>query len=230
MSCKRGKATPNSYVKLQLFADSGGYCQNPECNLPLFHNVGESNFHIAEMAHIIGASNDGPRSLITLTKDDKGKFENLILLCPNCHTKIDKAESEFSDRLLKKWKSSHSLKIQVLFGIKKYENRSGIRQVVKKIMLENRVIFDTVGPLTDERFNPESENPKKWKEGILSTILPNNRKLLEIIEANYNLLNPEEEIVFANFKQHVRDFEDKHINDNELSGATFPIKMNNIFE
>ena len=97
-------------------------------------------------------------------------------------------------------------------------------------MLENKVIFDTVGPLTDERFNPESENPKKWKDGILSTILPNNRKLLEIIEVNYNLLNSDEEIVFANFKQHVRDFEDKHINDNELSGATFPIKMNNIFE
>ena len=62
------------------------------------------------------------------------------------------------------------------------------------------------------------------------TILPNNRKLLEIIEVNYDLLNPDEAIVFANFKQHVRDFEDKHINDNELSGATFPIKMNNIFE
>lgn len=230
MSCKRGKATPNPYVKLQLFADSAGYCQNPECNLPLFHNVGKSNFHIAEMAHIIGASNDGPRSSITLTKADKGKFENLILLCPNCHTKIDKTESEFSDKLLKKWKSNHSLKIQDLFGIIKYENRSAIRQVVKKIMLENKVIFDTVGPLTDERFNPESENPKKWKEGILSTILPNNRKLLEIIEVNYNQLNHEEEIVFANFKQHVRDFEDKHINDNELSGATFPIKMNNIFE
>ncbi|VXB57882.1 conserved hypothetical protein [Flavobacterium sp. 9R] len=230
MSCKRGKASPSPYVKLQLFADSGGYCQNPECNLPLFHNLGESNFHIAEMAHIIGASNDGPRNSITLTKSEKGKFENLILLCPNCHTKIDKVESEFSDSLLKKWKSNHSRRIKDLFGIKKFEERESIRKVLRKIMLENKVIFDTVGPLTDERFNPESENPKKWKEGILSTILPNNRKILGIVEANYDLLNPDEEIVFANFKQHVRDFEDKHINDNELSGATFPLKMNNIFE
>jgi len=230
MYCNRGKASPNPYVKLQLFADSGGYCQNPECNLALFHSLGESKFHIAEMAHIIGASKDGPRNKIHLKTIDKGKFENLILLCPNCHTMIDKAENEFSDNLLKKWKSNHSLKIQTLFGIKKYDSRDAIRQVLKKIMLENKVIFDTVGPLTEERFNPESENPKKWKKGILSTILPNNRKLLQIIEVNYDLLKPDEEIVFANFKQHVRDFEDKHINDNELSGATFPIKMNNIFE
>lgn len=230
MSCKRGKASPNPYVKLQLFADSAGYCQNPECNLALFHSLGESKFHIAEMAHIIGASIDGPRNSISLKAIDKGKFENLILLCPNCHTKIDKAENEFSDKLLKKWKANHSQKIKDLFGIKKFENREAIRKVLRKIMLENRIIFDTVGPLTDERFNPESENPKKWKEGILSAILPNNRKILQIIEFNYDLLNSEEEIIFANFKQHVRDFEDKHINDNELSGATFPIKMNTIFE
>lgn len=230
MPCKRGKASPNPYVKLQLFADSGGYCQNPECNLALFHNIGESNFHIAEMAHIIGASNDGPRSSTSLKAIDKGKFENLILLCPNCHTKIDKAENEFSDDLLKKWKLNHSSKIQSIFGIKEYKDRLEIKQVVKKIMLENKVLFDRFGPLTDERFNPESEFPKKWREGIHTTILPNNRKLLQIIEVNYTLLNPGEEIMFAEFKQHVRDFEDKHINNNEISGATFPIKMNNIFD
>lgn len=230
MSCKRGKASPNPFVKLQLFADSGGFCQNPECNLSLFHNIGNNDFHIAEMAHIIGASDDGPRSSVSLTAFDKGKFENLILLCPNCHTTIDKAESEFPDNLLRKWKSNHSSKIRDQFGIKKYSDRSAIRKIVKRIMLENRVIFDKFGPLTEERFNPESEFPKKWREGIHQTILPNNRTLLQLIDVNYELLNTEEEILFAEFKQHVRDFEDKHINDNEISGATFPIKMNYIFE
>ena len=230
MSCTRGKASPNPFVKLQLFADSGGYCQNPKCNLSLFHSIGNNDFHIAEMAHIIAASNDGPRSLETLTEVDKGKFENLILLCPNCHTTIDKAESEFPDDLLRIWKSNHSLKIQNLFGIEKYNNRSEIRKIAKRIMLENKVIFDKFGPLTDERFNPESEFPKKWREGIHKTILPNNRQLLQLIEVNYALLNPQEELLFAEFKQHVRDFEDKHINNNEISGATFPIEMNNIFE
>lgn len=58
MACNRGKANPNSHTKLQLFADSGGYCQNPDCNLNLFHNIGEANFHIAEMAHIISAAEE----------------------------------------------------------------------------------------------------------------------------------------------------------------------------
>ncbi len=230
MTCTRGKASPNQFVKIQLFADSGGYCQNPECNMSLFHSIGSSDFHIAEMAHIIGVSDDGPRSLESFTDVEKGKFENLILLCPNCHTTIDKAESEFSDDLLRTWKSNHSLKIQNLFGIKKYENRSEIRKIVNRLMLENKVIFDKFGPLTDERFNPESEFPIKWKEGIHKTILPNNRQLLQLIEVNYGLLNEREELVFADFKQHVSDFEDKHINNNEISGATFPIEMNNIFK
>ncbi|AWH86328.1 hypothetical protein HYN59_14965 [Flavobacterium album] len=230
MSCKRGKASPSPLVKLQLFADSGGYCQNPECNLHLFQNVGDSDFHIAEMAHIIAASGDGPRSSVVLSPVDKGSFENLILLCPNCHTKIDKAESEFPDNLIRRWKSDHSLKISRQFGIIRYSSRSEIRKVVMRIMLENKVIFDKFGPLTDERFNPESESPKKWREGIHKTILPNNRKLVQLVDINYELLNTEEELLFAEFKQHVSDFEDKHINNNEISGATFPVKMNKIFE
>lgn len=99
-----------------------------------------------------------------------------------------------------------------------------------RIMLENKVIFDKFGPLTDERFNPESESPKKWREGIHKTILPNNRKLVQLVDINYELLNTEEELLFAEFKQHVSDFEDKHINNNEISGATFPVKMDKIFE
>ena len=87
MTCKRGKASPDAHTKLRLFADSGGYCQNPNCNVNLFLNIGEADFHIAEMAHIISAGDLGPRSK-NLTKEQKGEFLNLILLCPNCHTKI----------------------------------------------------------------------------------------------------------------------------------------------
>jgi len=81
MVCSRGEATPNAHTKLRLFADSAGYCQNPACNRPLFIDAGDKNIHIAEMAHVFAAADDGPRANPILTNAERGRFENLILLC-----------------------------------------------------------------------------------------------------------------------------------------------------
>jgi hypothetical protein len=229
MSCTRGKANPDAHTKLKLFADSGGFCQNPDCNKNLFLVVGDTEFHIAEMAHIISAGNDGPRSDSTILKELKGDFSNLILLCPTCHTKIDKAESEFPESLILTWKKEHSLKIQKLFNIKLFGNRPDARKSILPLLNENRKIFEIYGPLTDERFNPESEMPKLWHRKTLQYILPNNRNILNIIEANYSLLSPGEIEVAELFKQHVFDFESKHLNNEDINGIQFPVELNNIF-
>jgi len=230
MSCTRGEASPNSHTKLKLFADSGGYCQNPECNDNLFLTIGKADFHIAEMAHIISAGEKGPRTDLKLSKADKGDFSNLILLCPTCHTKIDKAESEYPEILIKQWKISHSSKINSLFNIKLFNTRQEARQSVVPILNENKTIFDTYGPLTDERYNPESEIPQLWLSKIQQVILPNNRKLLRILDANYPLLSEEEIKTTELFRQHVLDFEAKHINKENINGLQFPSQLQNVFK
>jgi hypothetical protein len=229
MGCSRGEASPNPHTKLRLFADSGGYCQNPECNLNLFLTIGASDVHIAEMAHIISAGDTGPRSGSELTTADKGSFSNLILLCPTCHTKIDKAESEFPDNLVKSWKNYHSQKINSLFNIKQYTSRIEARKALVPILAENKTIFEIYGPLTDERFNPESEMPAQWISKIHQYILPNNRKLFKILESNYNLLTDGEKKTTEIFKQHVLDFEAKHINNENINGIQFPSKLHLVF-
>jgi hypothetical protein len=229
MSCTRGEASPNSHTKLRLFADSGGYCQNPDCNENLFLTIGDSDFHIAEMAHIISAGDSGPRSDISVSKIDKGSFSNLILLCPTCHTKIDKAELEFPDGLIRNWKKEHSKKINEIFNIKQYKNRNEARQSVLPILNENKTIFDIYGPMTDERFNPESEMPKMWLSKIRQNILPNNRKLLRILDSNYNLLTDEEIKIAEKFRQHVLDLELKHLNNQDINGIQFPSKLHFVF-
>lgn len=229
MSCKRGKASPDSHTKLKLFADSGGYCQNPECNVNLFQTIGNVDFHIAEMAHIISAGKCGPRTNLKLSQSEKGDFYNLILLCPTCHTKIDKAESEYSEELIKEWKNSHSKKINELFNIKLFTNRAEARSFVAPLLNENKMIFDIYGPLTDERFNPESEMPQLWLHKIQQVVLPNNRKILQILDVNYSLLSEEEVRITELFRQHVSDFEAKHINKEDIDGLQFPRQLNNIF-
>lgn len=227
MTCNRGKASPDSHTKLKLFADSGGYCQNPDCNVNLFLNIGEADFHIAEMAHIISAGDSGPRTK-KISEEQKGEFSNLILLCPTCHTKIDKAANEFPESLIKKWKKEHSQKINTLFNIKLFTNREEVRKAILPLLNENRTIFNIYGPLTDERFNPESEMPKTWLSKIHSNILPNNRKILNILQKNYNLLSNDEAEIVEQFRQHVLDFESRHLNNEELNGVQFPSGMNNI--
>ena len=230
MAYSRGKASPNAQTKLRLFADSGGFCQNPDCNANLFLSIGDTDFHIAEMAHVFCASDKGPRMNSRLSAEERGCYSNLILLCPTCHTKIDKAENEYPDTLIFDWKTNHVNKIKNLFGVKTFSSRECVRTFIIRFLGENRTIFETYGPMTDERFNPESIMPKLWMRKIYTSILPNNRVIMNTINANYSLLNEMEMKVVEIFRQHVSDFENKHINNSEENGIKFPAEINNIFK
>lgn len=229
MACTRGEAKPDSHTKLRLFADSGGYCQNPDCNDNLFLTIGKKDFHIAEMAHIISAGEKGPRSDTKKTPASKGSFENLILLCPTCHTKIDKAESEYPEKIIKGWKNSHSKKINKLFNLKPFKKRLDARNAILPLLRENKTVFTIYGPMTDERLNPESEMPKQWLSKIRENILPNNRKILTVLDMNLSLMNPEELDTTEVFRQHVLDFEKKHLDHADINAQQFPSKVELIF-
>jgi len=228
MSCPRGKASPNAHTKLRLFADSGGYCQNPNCLKKLFKDTGSENVHIAEMAHVFSAMDSGPRANKELTQEERGEYSNLILFCANCHTTIDKAEKDFPDNLILEWKRNHVEKIKQLFGVIQRNSRKEARKDILPRLEENKTIFDLYGPLSEERFNPESETPEKWLDKVRTTILPNNRRLLSILDTNRNLLTSDEKRTLEEFRQHVDDLESKHIGDREASGIMFPAKMASI--
>ncbi|MCY0967968.1 HNH endonuclease [Chryseobacterium wangxinyae] len=228
MSCSRGKANPNANTKLRLFASSGGYCQNPTCTQPLFYDEDFTSYHIAEMAHIISAGISGPRTE-NITEEEKGDFDNLILLCPTCHTKIDKAESDYPADKIIEWKNNHQERIRKIFNIVKVESRKQARKLIIHNIDENKAIFELYGPNLEESKNPEFENHGIWTQKILSIILPNNRKIVDTIVVNYSLLNSDEVATFNIFKQHVIDFENRHLNSSCIDGIQYPIKMNDIF-
>ncbi len=229
MSCPRGKATPDAHTKLRLFADSGGRCQNPNCLADLFLTLGESNIHIAEMAHVFSASDEGPRADTRLSEAERGAYENLLLLCPTCHTKVDKAEKEFPDSLILKWKQQHKNKIRELFGVVEYRTRQDARSGIEPLLAENRMIFEKYGPETAERYNPESDMPTIWKRKIITKLLPNNRQLLRILDRNRSYLREDELRTLELFRQHVDDFEAKHLEESSSSGMRFPAEFSKIF-
>ena len=58
------------------------------------------------MAHVFAAADDGPRANAELTEAERGRYDNLILLCPTCHTIIDKASDEYPDATILRWKTT----------------------------------------------------------------------------------------------------------------------------
>jgi hypothetical protein len=135
---------------------------------------------------------------------------------------VDKSEEKYPDNLLKGWKSSHKERIAKAFGAVMYANRAEVRSVLEPILEENKTIFVRYGPLSEQCLNPESDLPVIWKRKIFAKIIPNNRKILRIIEANLSYLSNKELPIFEDFKQHIDDFEAKHLWAAASSGLPFP--------
>lgn len=76
-------------VKIQIWTEAAGRCQFRGCNEPLWFNgltLNQKNF--GKLAHIIGASKDGPRGG-ELSEKMAQDAENIMLLCAKCHDEID---------------------------------------------------------------------------------------------------------------------------------------------
>lgn len=79
---------------------------------------------LGQIAHINALSSKGPRAIKALTKAERNAYTNLILLCANCHIKIDRQEVTYSGTELKRIKADHEAAIERLtlpFDSKKAE-------------------------------------------------------------------------------------------------------------
>ncbi len=68
-----------------------------------------SSFSIGEQAHIVGEKETAARGNSSLTTEERNSYHNIILLCPNHHTEIDKNEADWSVEQLYLIKSEHEL-------------------------------------------------------------------------------------------------------------------------
>ncbi|QEL55187.1 hypothetical protein [Chromobacterium paludis] len=230
MACSRGAASPDTHTQRRLFAASAGYCQNPGCSNELFVDVAGKSIHIAEMAHVFAAIDGGPRTNLVLSKEERGAFENLIMLCSNCHTMVDKAPDAFPVEMMLRWKREHANKLQGLFGAVKFGDRASARQAVEPLLTENHAIFKQYGPQIDAASNPESGTAEQWKRKMLARILPNSRRMLTIFDANRHLLDGNEKATLELFRQHIDDLEAFHVEGNREDASRFPWELSKILE
>lgn len=182
------------------------------------------------MAHVFAASEKGPRGAGGLTKAERGAFDNLAMLCANCHTIVDKAPAAYPDVMMIGWKRDHAEKLRALFGVIAFDSRQAAREAVEPILAQNRAIFEQYGPHIEAAENPESGAAERWKRKMLTRILPNNKRVLALLDANRPLLHGNERNTLEHFRQHVDDLEAFHIENLKNDAARFPSAMASVLE
>lgn len=220
-------------TQLRLFSEAAGHCQRPECLEPIFPSEMGGDKHIAEMAHVIPHGERGPRHEERPAGDfDTDAFENLILVCPNCHTIIDKDPSGYSRSTLLGWKTGHLAALAQRQGICAYDTREQAREIVAAAMMDNQAIWKDLAPTDGAIFeyDPESETARKWTQRVRGVILPNSFRIVAVISANRHLLTSTEQQTFGRYQEHVRGLSERHICGIAGGAIRFPEDMNGIFE
>ena len=179
-------------VKRKLYAESLGRCMNPNCQRRLF--LGGRD--ISEKAHIVA-----------YCKTEDNAYENLVLLCPNCHTEFDK-NNAFSEQEILGWKRKRQRDIEAFFG-KKYATFDDLRKVVAPILQENKTIYEEY----------YLKNQHQLWDKCEENVLVNNRKLKTLFSNNMDLFQEHANPQYSNlayvmrFMVHVEEFETTRLDE-----------------
>lgn len=195
-------------VKRRLYAESMGYCMNPNCGCNLFAGTGD----IIEKAHID-----------PYCKTADNSFDNLVLLCPNCHTNFDK-NNAFTPQEILSWKKTRQEELKNFFE-KKFTTFEELEAAVVPLLMENKTIYE----------NYYKKNNKKLWDKFEPVILINNRKLKLLLKTNLNLIQKQQEEWYSNlasihlFMAHIEEFEATRGDDEKNREILFPVEINSIF-
>ena len=201
----RGSVPVN--VQRALWAESVGYCMNPECDVELIDEVS-----IADQAHIVEHSVGG-----RLTAD------NLILLCANCHRKVDGTRTDQTPAMMNQWKASRRAQIHHWFA-KKYATFSELETAVVPLLERNGQIFAAYGPSNQNR----EEMYDLWLK-FEPEILANNSKLAMMLNANRKLLPDLNHYIVDDFVGHVKEFAKTRDHVTPARALLFPEGLCSVF-
>lgn len=100
-------------TRKKLWGKSGGRCSI--CRGEIFEpsqDISQSSVVLGEEAHICGEQPGSARYDASMTDDERNEENNLVLLCPTDHTKIDKNEADYPVEKLRLLKSEHEKWVQ----------------------------------------------------------------------------------------------------------------------
>lgn len=113
-----------------------------------------------------------------------------------------------------------------------YQDKEELKEAIREILNENNYIFESYGPHSEFAMNETQSNAVDiWRDKTVKIIIPNNQKLLTILEENTNLLSADEKLILYKFKLHKEGFEQNQLSSDKNSTVpTFPVELNTIFQ
>lgn len=100
-------------TKLILAFRSGGVCAMPGCSKHLTYNANiGSDTYLAEAAHIAGEKPLAARYVESMTQVERDGVDNLVFLCTDHHSLIDKVPLDWTTERLLEMKKAHEQKVQ----------------------------------------------------------------------------------------------------------------------
>ena len=194
----------------QLWAESMGRCMNPTCSTDLFPN----GVSIGEVAHITPHAASGSVSLT-----------NLLILCANCHTAIDKNRKRWPEQVLLGWKAQRSNDVNRHFATR-YSSFEELEKAIKPILVRNRQIFDSYGP--DGEHESDDYRRQLWLQ-FEPELIANNQRIIVLLDANIRLIQKENQGIVDVFKQHAAEFLQTRGNEPQARINLFPRELTAIF-
>lgn len=198
----------NKDVEKRLYAESMGRYMNPACMKKLFSENGD----IVEKAHID-----------PYCKTADNTFENLVVLCPNCHTDFDK-NNVFTPEEVLSWKKKRREEVERIFS-KKFSSFEELKKAVVPLLEENKAIYE----------NYYLHNNKSLWNKFEIKVLQNNQNLKLLFSANLNLIQRSQNKSYSNLKyiqlfmSHVEEFESTRSDDEKTREVLFPKEINSMF-
>ncbi|MCP1134474.1 HNH endonuclease [Paenibacillus polysaccharolyticus] len=200
--------TISDHIQRRLYSESMGRCMNPDCKVELFRNNGD----IIEKAH-----------LTPFCDSQDNSFENLVVLCPNCHTDFDKNDA-FTKVQVEIWKQNRKEEFDRVFG-EKFNTFDELRSRVAILLKENKAIFE----------NYYINDKKELWNVFEGKILANNNMLKKLLEQNRNLIQRSKNESYSNlalidtFLVHIAEFESTRPAVEKHRQVLFPKEINSLF-
>lgn len=104
-------------TRYELWASAGGHCEFPGCCKPIGRDfLTKARAYVGEVAHIVADSTSGPRGN-EASKALAADPSNLMLLCFDCHKRIDADEDRYRIPVLLEMKARHEKWIETVYGL-----------------------------------------------------------------------------------------------------------------
>ncbi|MBX9889184.1 MAG: SAVED domain-containing protein [Flavobacteriaceae bacterium] len=147
-------------ISRKLWVKSGGRCQYDGCNIPLWKDsLMQKDLNKSYISHIVAASEDGPRGDTNLSEQLETSFENLLLLCDECHRRIDKREvEEHTRKSLTAMKIKQERNIELLTGLTPDKKSQIVTFTAKIGSFEPSISFNDCIEATLPDYYPVSDN------------------------------------------------------------------------